>query len=114
MQPHGYGPIRQMKDQFIEMFARDLAPQDVLFMPEPAYFGGTVDRSMGSGVIADGVTAQGKHAFALPDRPPAATASSNSHNPATASSSWARATTRCRSSPLIFCAASARRLSKYV
>lgn len=68
-QPHGYGPIRQMKDQLIEMFARDLAPQDVLLMPEPAYFGGTVDRSMGSSLIAEGVTARGKHAHALPDRP---------------------------------------------
>jgi len=67
-QPHGYGPIRQMKDQLIEMFARDLAAKDILFMPEPAYFGGTVDRSMGSNVIADGVTAAGKQAFALPDR----------------------------------------------
>ena len=68
-QPHGYGPIRQMKDQFVEMFARDLAPKDILFMPEPAYFGGTVDRSMGSSVIAEGVTAKGKQAYALPDRP---------------------------------------------
>lgn len=68
-QPHGYGPIRQMKDQFIEMFARDLAAKDILLMPEPAYFGGTVDKSIGSGVIADGVTALGKQAHALPDRP---------------------------------------------
>ncbi|HEV7691817.1 MAG TPA: Mur ligase family protein [Hyphomonadaceae bacterium] len=68
-QPHGYGPIRQMKDQFIEMFARDLAAKDVLFMPEPAYFGGTVDKSMGSNVIAEGVMAHGKQAYALPDRP---------------------------------------------
>lgn len=68
-QPHGYGPIRQMKDQLVEMFARDLGPQDVLLMPEPAYFGGTVDRSMGSSLIAEGVTARGKHAHALPDRP---------------------------------------------
>lgn len=67
-QPHGYGPIRQMKDQFIEMFARDLGPQDVLLLPEPAYFGGTVDRSMGSNVITEGVTAHGKQAHALPDR----------------------------------------------
>jgi UDP-N-acetylmuramate--alanine ligase len=57
-----------MKDQLIEMFARDLAARDTLIMPEPAYFGGTVDRSMGSAVIAQGVTAQGKSAVALPDR----------------------------------------------
>jgi UDP-N-acetylmuramate--alanine ligase len=68
-QPHGYGPIRQMKDELIQTFARDLAAKDVLLMPEPAYFGGTVDRSMGSNVIADGVAAKGKTALALPDRP---------------------------------------------
>lgn len=68
-QPHGYGPIRQMKDELIEMFARDLAAKDILLMPEPAYFGGTVDRSMGSNVIAEGVTARGKTALALADRP---------------------------------------------
>jgi UDP-N-acetylmuramate--alanine ligase len=68
-QPHGYGPIRQMKDALIEMFARDFAARDVLLMPEPAYFGGTVDRSMGSNAIAEGVTAAGKIAYALPDRP---------------------------------------------
>ena len=67
-QPHGYGPIRQMKDQLIEMFARDLSAKDILLMPEPAYFGGTVDRSIGSNVIVQGVTAQGKNAAALPDR----------------------------------------------
>ncbi len=67
-QPHGYGPIRQMKNELIEMFARDLSAKDMLFMPEPAYFGGTVDRSIGSNVIAQGVTAQGKNASALPDR----------------------------------------------
>jgi UDP-N-acetylmuramate--alanine ligase len=68
-QPHGYGPIRQMKDQFIETFGRDLAAKDVLIMPEPAYFGGTVDRSMGSNVIAEGVTDSGKTAYAFADRP---------------------------------------------
>ncbi len=67
-QPHGYGPIRQMKDQLIEMFARDLAAKDILLMPEPAYFGGTVDKTMGSSIIAQGVTAAGKTAWALPDR----------------------------------------------
>jgi UDP-N-acetylmuramate--alanine ligase len=67
-QPHGFGPIRQMKDELIEMFARDLAAKDTLIMPEPAYFGGTVDRTMGSAVIAQGVSARGKSAIALPDR----------------------------------------------
>jgi UDP-N-acetylmuramate--alanine ligase len=68
-QPHGYNPIRTMKAEFIEMFATQLADKDVLLMPEPAYFGGTVDKSMGSNVIAEGVVARGKKAEALADRP---------------------------------------------
>jgi UDP-N-acetylmuramate--alanine ligase len=57
-----------MKDELVDCFAANLNEQDVLLMPEPAYFGGTVDRSMGSSVVADGVAATGRHAFALPDR----------------------------------------------
>ena len=38
-------------------------------MPEPGYFGGTVGRSMGASVVAEGVSALGKIAYALPDRP---------------------------------------------
>ena len=67
-QPHGFGPLRLMRDQFIGGFARDLAEEDVLLMPEPVYFGGTVDRSVGSRDIAQGIVAAGRRAEALPDR----------------------------------------------
>jgi UDP-N-acetylmuramate--alanine ligase len=68
-QPHGYGPLRLMREAFVETFATKLRPDDVLLMPEPIYFGGTVDRSVGSSAIVEGVTAAGCHAEALPDRP---------------------------------------------
>jgi UDP-N-acetylmuramate--alanine ligase len=42
--------------------------EDVLTMPEPVYFGGTVDRSVGSGDIAGDVERRGRKAFAFPDR----------------------------------------------
>jgi UDP-N-acetylmuramate--alanine ligase len=67
-QPHGYGPLKHMKDALIEGFVRNLAAEDVLLMPEPVYFGGTVDRSVGSGVIVSGIVAAGRTALALPDR----------------------------------------------
>ncbi len=67
-QPHGYGPIRMMKDQLAACFIDNMKPADVLLMPEPAYFGGTVDRTMGSNVIAEAVAATGRNAYALPDR----------------------------------------------
>jgi UDP-N-acetylmuramate--alanine ligase len=67
-QPHGYGPLRKMKDAFIECFAHNLAESDVLIVPEPAYFGGTVERSVSSRDIVSGVQAQGRTAHVFPDR----------------------------------------------
>lgn len=68
-QPHGFGPLRLMKDQFIACFGGNLGKEDILLMPEPVYFGGTVDRSVSSGDIVQGVEATGRTAYVLPDRP---------------------------------------------
>jgi UDP-N-acetylmuramate--alanine ligase len=67
-QPHGYGPIRLMRDALVDCFARGLQDQDVLVMPEPVYFGGTVDRSVGSDDIVCEIQRRGRKAFAFPDR----------------------------------------------
>jgi UDP-N-acetylmuramate--alanine ligase len=67
-QPQGYGPLKKMKAEFIDGFVNHLTEQDMLLMPEPAYFGGTVDRSVGSIDIAEGIRAKGRTAEALPDR----------------------------------------------
>jgi UDP-N-acetylmuramate--alanine ligase len=67
-QPHGFGPLKLMKDGFIDVFAKHLAADDILTMPEPVYFGGTVDRSVSSGEIVAGVAAAGRQAFAYPTR----------------------------------------------
>jgi len=67
-QPHGFGPLRLMKDEFIATFAEHLAEDDILLMPEPVYFGGTVDRSVSSKDIAAGVVAAGRKAEALATR----------------------------------------------
>ncbi len=37
-------------------------------MPEPVFFGGTVDRSVGSGDIVSEIQRRGRKAFAFPDR----------------------------------------------
>jgi UDP-N-acetylmuramate--alanine ligase len=68
-QPHGFGPLKLMKDAFIETFVAQLAPDDVLIMPDPVYFGGTVDRAVASAHIIAGVAAAGRQAFAFPERP---------------------------------------------
>jgi UDP-N-acetylmuramate--alanine ligase len=67
-QPHGYGPIRLMRDALVECFAGKLRDEDVLVMPEPVYFGGTVDRSVGSGDIVREIQRRGRKAFAFADR----------------------------------------------
>ena len=67
-QPHGFGPLRLMKEELVACFAEKLGADDVLVMPDPAYFGGTVDRSVTSAHLADAVTARGRHALALGER----------------------------------------------
>jgi len=67
-QPHGFGPLKKMRSEFIDCFVTHLHADDVLLMPEPVYFGGTVDRSVGSRDIVVGVTLRGGQAEALPTR----------------------------------------------
>src|SRR5215813_11861373 len=67
-QPHGYGPLRLMKDALVHCFVSGLHDEDVLVMPEPVYFGGTVDRSIGSGDVVREIEQRGRKAFAFPDR----------------------------------------------
>ena len=67
-QPHGFGPLKLMKDQFIDCFARHMGADDVLLMPEPVYFGGTTDRAVSSVDIVQGVEQCGRTAYVFPDR----------------------------------------------
>ena len=67
-QPHGFGPLRLMRQEFIDGFAGLMRLEDVLLMPEPVYQGGTTDRSVGSQDIAGGIQAAGRTAEALADR----------------------------------------------
>ncbi len=47
-QPHGYGPLRQMGAELAEVLAEGLGSNDLTILCDPVYFGGTVDRSVGS------------------------------------------------------------------
>lgn len=58
-QPHGYGPLRQMGAELAEVLATRLGPEDVTLLCDPVYFGGTVDRSVGSQRIADMIRQHG-------------------------------------------------------
>lgn len=61
-QPHGYGPLKQMGRELTAAFANLMHEEDILVLCDPVYFGGTVDRSVGSETIVDGVSALGKRA----------------------------------------------------
>ena len=67
-QPHGYSPLRLMRSGLVDCFARGLSDEDILVMPEPVYFGGTVDRSVGSRELICDIKRHGRHALAFPDR----------------------------------------------
>jgi UDP-N-acetylmuramate--alanine ligase len=67
-QPHGFRPLKLMGDALIESFAGNLRDADVLVMPEPVYYGGTVERAVTSADIVRGVNARHRQAFAFADR----------------------------------------------
>jgi UDP-N-acetylmuramate--alanine ligase len=67
-QPHGYGPIRVMGSELAAVFAKHLNRDDHLILCDPVYFGGTVDKSLGSQSITDAVVAAGKQAEYIPSR----------------------------------------------
>jgi UDP-N-acetylmuramate--alanine ligase len=68
-QPHGFGPLRLMRKEFVRGFLEGLSEDDVLLMPEPVYFGGTTIREVTSEDIAADIRAGGRTAEALSDRP---------------------------------------------
>ncbi|MEO9470517.1 Mur ligase family protein [Parasphingorhabdus sp.] len=54
-QPHGFGPIRKMGAELAEVFADLLDEDDRVLLCDPVYFGGTVDRSLGSESVVDAI-----------------------------------------------------------
>ncbi len=67
-QPHGYGPLLQMGEELAETFAHELDATDRVFLCDPVYFGGTVDRNEGSQRIVRLVEVAGGRADYLPSR----------------------------------------------
>ena len=67
-QPHGYGPLAKMGEELARSLARGMAPGDRLYLPDPVYHGGTVDRSRGSDWLAEQVRGEGADAAHVPER----------------------------------------------
>ncbi len=67
-QMHGYGPLKLLRAQLADCFAEHLGPEDLLYMPDPLYLGGTTDQSVGTAELAADIAAKGRMARHLPSR----------------------------------------------
>ncbi len=62
-QPHGYGPTKFLKDDFIEEFTNVLRDTDEIWMSEIFYAGGTAEKTISANDLIKGISARGKNAF---------------------------------------------------
>jgi UDP-N-acetylmuramate--alanine ligase len=67
-QPHGYGPLTKMGEELADSFAKGLTPGDRLYLPDPAYFGGTVEKVRGSDWLAEQVRERGGESEHIAER----------------------------------------------
>jgi UDP-N-acetylmuramate--alanine ligase len=67
-QPHGYGPLAKMGEPLAESLADGMAPDDRLYLPDPVYQGGTVDRTRGSDWLAEQVRSHERKADHIAER----------------------------------------------
>ena len=67
-QPHGFAPMRLMKDEFIHVLMDILDDNMTLIMPDIFYVGGTVAKDISSEDIINPLTQMGKKALYIPNR----------------------------------------------
>lgn len=67
-QPHGYGPTRFLKNDFVEEISRALRPQDEIWMSEIFYAGGTAVKDISANDLIQAIAARGKKAFFVENR----------------------------------------------
>ncbi len=59
-QPHGFGPTRMMKAEYIDAFSQNLRDSDHLILLPIYYAGGTAHKDISSHDLAEGIKASGK------------------------------------------------------
>ncbi len=67
-QPHGYGPTRFLKNDFIKEIAEALRPNDEIWMSEIFYAGGTAVKDISANDLIIEISKLGKNAFFVEDR----------------------------------------------
>jgi UDP-N-acetylmuramate--alanine ligase len=64
--PHGYAPLRKMKDALADAFATAMRPGDFLCLLPVYDAGGTADRSINSDTLVEALQARGANAVLAP------------------------------------------------
>lgn len=67
-QPHGYGPTKFLRHDFVQEIARVLRPQDEIWMSEIFYAGGTAAKDISANDLITDLKAMDKQAFFIADR----------------------------------------------
>ena len=67
-QPHGYGPTKFLRDDFVQEIAKVLRPSDEIWMSEIFYAGGTAVKDISANDLINDLKALGKPAFFIENR----------------------------------------------
>lgn len=67
-QPHGYGPTKFLRNDFVEEIAKVLRPEDEIWMSEIFYAGGTAVKDISANDLINDLKALGKPAFFIENR----------------------------------------------
>lgn len=67
-QPHGYGPTRFLRHDFVREISKALRPQDEMWMSEIFYAGGTTTKNISSADLVNDIKACGSNAYFVEDR----------------------------------------------
>ncbi len=67
-QPHGFAPVKFLKNEYIKEISEALRDDDEIWMSEIYYAGGTVDRNISADDLVQGIRKNGKKAFFVKDR----------------------------------------------
>lgn len=67
-QPHGYGPTRFLRNDFVEEISAVLRSQDEIWMSEIFYAGGTAVKDISANDLIEDIKAKGKNAYFVEHR----------------------------------------------
>jgi UDP-N-acetylmuramate--alanine ligase len=67
-QPHGYGPTRFLRNDFVKEISQALRPQDEIWMSEIFYAGGTTEKNISASDLINDLKALGSNAYFVENR----------------------------------------------